>query len=167
MTIVKKLCSNDYFQTNYRGTLGHIPTYLFDLTISKPDTITFSFTAPLSNICIPRLFVLAPNGRVIYSSNNKDSYKFKATATGKYTIKYWLSSKCIHPCTDADKIYHINLDSNEKSIDEESSNIRVWSLIAPGKEGSFYKGENLKEKSSEFSKDKPTSRPASLKSIAR
>lgn len=175
-SLTRKLCTNDYYQRNWiSGKTWKYPTYYFDLFLSKADMIEITMWFPMdgdqdyNKTTVHKLFVLSPNGRVIRSikGNRKGTIKFQfhANVKGNYVLKYYLQ-------TFWDELYYINIkslgigtmnpkckverkndildkdvkDESESSIVVKKTKIRVYSLFGVGKQGSFYKGEQLKEK---------------------
>lgn len=142
----KKLCTNDYYQNNWKGVQRGL-TYLFDIEVTKASLLSVSFRSKYNCINIIKLIVLAPNGRVINHRKKDSTFSFLVKETGKFTIKYWMSSWCAGKeyCND-DQIYYMDIASSvPESIDIDKSNIRVYSLLGVSKEGSLYKGEMLKQ----------------------
>jgi hypothetical protein len=145
-TITKKLSINDYYQINDWGPrnklsdLG-IPTYFFDLDVISSDRLSIIFDVnDYFKFC--RVLILSPCGRVI-KSNNKSDISFNAASPGKYVIKYWIKG-IYNTKIDDDLIYQITIHSMSV-ISVDNSKIRVYSLLGVSREGSLFKGEQLKE----------------------
>lgn len=167
----KTLSINDYYQKNIHGkTLNWTPTFIFDIHALKSALFTVNFESSCGCLRMKKILILAPNGRVISSAKNKGAINFNAENCGKYTIKYWLDDACTshfltllsskYPGENIQKedvpidwrsigtaIYQIKVSSDTiKSIDLTKTGPRVYSLLVPGREGTLYKGESLKEK---------------------
>lgn len=145
-----KLSITDYYEKNIHAkTHVYVPICLFDLQITKLAAFTVEFEAPHKNIEIKRILILAPNGRVVGSSNSKLKCNFVAKITGRFTVKYWLNSWTVFNDSQSydDFYYYCNVSGTDKeALNISESKMRVYSLLGVGREGRLFKGEKLLEK---------------------
>jgi hypothetical protein len=175
-TISRQISSNDYYERNYKAqTLTDMPIYFFDIEVIQHGFVSITLTSPNQCLSVYKILVLAPSGRVIKSTKGNNELSFYAKQIGKYVIKMWI----LHACDNNDLallsafinkpksknlyneeenksylhelygIFNLNVYSKLNTIDQNKTNIRVYSLLGAKREGTLYKGEQIKEKCAE------------------
>ena len=172
----QEIAENDYYEKNpHAGSLYSVPIYFFDLNVTKLERFTIKYESANQCLKMNKILVLAPNGRVISSKKNKNEISFNAQLVGKYVIKSWITHTCNgsgiynffktrNDLTDNPKnlfsedikksalathtaIFNIKIWANDtNSISNLNTGIRVYSKLGVSKEGSLFKGEQLKER---------------------